>query len=230
MRDLIKGAYAAREGSFEQAHSLRRRVFRAGASDRDGFDAECTHVVVEDGGGEVVCCFRLFAHGADGGGPSYAAQFHDLPVFFEPAVEMGRFCIDPARHDPDILRTAWGFLAAYVMARQATLIFGCSSFPGVSAAPYLDTFALLQARYLGPLGLRPQARDEVMPFPAGRDFDRGRALRAMPPLLRSYLGMGGWVGDHAVIDRDLDTLHVFTALEVAAIPPARLRTLRALAS
>jgi hypothetical protein len=42
--------------------------------------------------------------------------------------------------------------------------------------------------------------------------------------------LGGWVSDHAVIDPDLDTLHVFTAVEVARIPPARARALRALVS
>lgn len=52
----------------------------------------------------------------------------------------------------------------------------------------------------------------------------------IPPLLRSYLAMGGWVSDHAVIDRDLETLHVFTALEISAIPPGRARLLRALAA
>jgi putative hemolysin len=49
----------------------------------------------------------------------------------------------------------------------------------------------------------------------------------MPPLLRSYLAMGGWVSDHAVVDRDLGTLHVFTGLEIGAIPAARARQLRA---
>jgi hypothetical protein len=33
-----------------------------------------------------------------------------------------------------------------------------------------------------------------------------------------------------VIDRSLGTLHVFTGLEIARIPPARKRLLRALAS
>ena len=42
--------------------------------------------------------------------------------------------------------------------------------------------------------------------------------------------MGGWVSDHAVIDRDLDTLHVFTGLAIAAIPPHRAAALRALAA
>ncbi len=51
----------------------------------------------------------------------------------------------------------------------------------------------------------------------------------MPPLLRSYLLMGGWVSDHAVVDRQMNTLHVFTGLEISAIPAARKRLLRAVA-
>ena len=51
----------------------------------------------------------------------------------------------------------------------------------------------------------------------------------MPPLLRSYLAMGGWVSDHAVVDAHLGTLHVFTGLEINVIPPARKKLLRAIA-
>jgi putative hemolysin len=58
--------------------------------------------------------------------------------------------------------------------------------------------------------------------------DLVRANAAMPPLLRSYLMMGGWVSGHAVIDRTMNTLHVFTALDIGAIPPARKKLLRAL--
>ncbi len=64
----------------------------------------------------------------------------------------------------------------------------------------------------------------------GQGADARSGLAALPPLLRTYLGMGGWVSDHAVIDRDLDTLHVFTAVEIAKIPPARARALRAIAA
>jgi L-ornithine Nalpha-acyltransferase len=64
---------------------------------------------------------------------------------------------------------------------------------------------------------------------AGDTPDLAAAMAQMPPLLRTYLAMGGWVSDHAVLDRDLDTLHVFTAVEIAAIPPARARALREIA-
>jgi putative hemolysin len=59
--------------------------------------------------------------------------------------------------------------------------------------------------------------------------DLKAAMRHMPPLLRTYLMMGGWVSDHAVIDRQMGTLHVFTGVEIRAIPAARARMLRALA-
>ncbi|MFZ8959943.1 MAG: ornithine-acyl-ACP acyltransferase, partial [Paracoccaceae bacterium] len=68
----------------------------------------------------------------------------------------------------------------------------------------------------------------VFPFAAKlrRKPDLKRAMVTLPPLLRSYLMLGGWVSDHAVIDRDLNTIHVFTGLEIAAVPPARARLLR----
>ena len=43
-------------------------------------------------------------------------------------------------------------------------------------------------------------------------------MMRMPPLLRGYLSLGGWVSDHAVIDEDLDTLHVFTGVEIRNVP------------
>jgi putative hemolysin len=61
-----------------------------------------------------------------------------------------------------------------------------------------------------------------------RKPDMKQAMLRMPPLLRSYLMMGGWVSDHAVVDRQMNTLHVFTGLEIGAIPAARKRLLRAL--
>ena len=62
-----------------------------------------------------------------------------------------------------------------------------------------------------------------------RKPDFKKANLRMPPLLKTYLMMGGWVSDHAVVDQQMNTLHVFTGLEVGAIPPARKRLLRAVA-
>ena len=45
--------------------------------------------------------------------------------------------------------------------------------------------------------------------------DQNKTVKnGLPPLLKFYLRLGGKVSDHAVIDRDLDTLHVFTYVDL----------------
>jgi len=98
--------------------------------------------------------------------------------------------------------------------------------------PYRGAFDVLAASHLAPNNLAPKVKsDTVIRFAdtAGPVTDRRAALGQLPPLLKTYLTMGGWVSDHAVIDADMNTLHVFTALEIAAIPVARARALRAVA-
>ena len=112
------------------------------------------------------------------------------------------------------------------------MLFGCSSFHGTDAEYYADAFAMLKERHIAPRRWLPRIKaPNVFRFAQRlrRAPDRKRALKTMPPLLRSYLTMGGWVSDHAVVDTDLNTLHVFTGLEIRAIPPARARALRAVA-
>lgn len=214
---------------------LRALAFRDPAA--DPFDAACLQVLVEDQrDGALVCCFRLLhLHGASALEQSYSAQFYDLSRlsgFAGPLLELGRFCVDPARQDPDILRAAWGAMTAYVDAHQIEMLFGCASFRGTDPRPYHDAFSLLRHRHLAPDQWRPGIKAPSV-FPFAQEVvhkpDLKAAQTAMPPLLRTYLVMGGWVSDHAVIDVRMDTLHVFTGLEIRAVPPARARLLRAVA-
>jgi putative hemolysin len=209
---------------------------RPGGRECDGLDDLCRHVLIEEREtGRLVCSFRLLRLSDGGGiGQSYAAQFYDLgrlAGFDAPMMEVGRFCIRPDCRDPDVLRLAWGTLARMVDATGVEILFGCSSFAGTRAEVYAETFALLAQAHVAPARWAPGIRaPEVVRFGAGAGrVDRMRALAGMPPLLRTYLGMGGWVSDHAVVDRDLNTLHVFTGVEIRAIPPARARSLRAVA-
>ncbi|RVV98915.1 GNAT family N-acetyltransferase [Mesobaculum littorinae] len=247
------------------AQRLRHLVFveRGGAvarddgRERDAFDARCLHVLIEDrASGALVCCFRLLPLARGGEiGRSYAAQFYDLSglaAFGGPMVEMGRFCLHPDWHDPDILRVAWAEVTRIVDAMGVEMLFGCSSFRGTDAAAYADAFEMLRRRHLAPDPWRPRVKaPQIIHFaPGGRPApdgpkpdgptpdrpapdrhapDRRRALLSMPPLLRTYLAMGGWVSDHAVVDTRMNTLHVFTGVEISAIPPARARALRAVA-
>ncbi len=234
--------YALDAADLRRAQALRHLCFVARGKpgdvgiDADRFDAACRHVLIEDAAGALVCCFRiLLLPGAAALDRSHAATVYDLaPLHRQPGpmLELGRFCVAPGARDADPLRLAWAVLAGLVDRHGITLLFGCSSFSGTDPAPYADAFARLAAQHQGPVALRPGRRaGAVLPLAQpGRADDPMAGLRQMPPLLRSYLAMGGWVGDHAVIDRHLDTLHVFTGLQIAAIPAARARALRAIAS
>lgn len=207
-------------------------------ADRDALDTHCKHGhVVDIASGETVCAFRMLPlrNGAEIG-MSYAAQFYDLASlssFASPMVEIGRFCVAKGLRDPDILRVAWGALTLHVDRLGAGMLFGCSSFSGTEPGFYRDAFTVLRNHHLAPQKWRPRVKaPRIYRFgdlPRLPPPDLARAARIMPPLLRSYLTMGGWVSDHAVVDEDLGTLHVFTGVEIDKVPQNRARLLRAMA-
>lgn len=242
MRPLSCGHFGARlaksSADLQAAQKLRNLAFGSGRNglDADALDADCLHVLVEDRRNDnLVCCFRLMllANGEQIGA-SYSAQYYELSAlrdFDGPMLEIGRFCTHPDCNDPDVLRVAWGALSRFVDETGIKLLFGCSSFKGTGTEAYLDAFALLAHRHQAPKRWLPRVKaPAVFRFAwqlRARRPDMRTAIRAMPPLLRSYLAMGGWVSDHAVVDRDMGMLHVFTGLEVGAIPPVRARLIRA---
>jgi L-ornithine Nalpha-acyltransferase len=245
MLALMKGRYTARlaetPGDHARAGALRYQCFVAARAlgddpagqDHDAFDADCVQMLVEEAGsGDLACTYRLMplASGADIH-RSYAAQFYDLAGLSgiaQPMMELGRFCVAQDRPtDADLLRVAWGAMARLVDVYGVQMLFGCSSFEGADAGLHHDALAALR-RNIGPDGLRPARKGDAVALPDA-PFDARRALQQTPPLLRTYLGMGGWVSDHAVQDRALNTLHVFTALPITSIPAARAKALRAVA-
>ncbi|KAA9005676.1 GNAT family N-acetyltransferase [Histidinibacterium aquaticum] len=234
----LSARFAETEADLRAAQRLRHLCFQGGEGlDADRFDALCRHVLVEEAGsGRLVCTFRLLVlnSGAEIG-RSYSAQYYrldPLEAFDGPMVEMGRFCIHPEVRDADVLRVAWGAMTRFVDENGIEMLFGCSSFRGTEAEAYLDAFGMLAAHHLAPKRWLPRVKAaDVFRFAERlrRAPDRREGLRRMPPLLKSYLAMGGWVSDHAVVDREMNTLHVFTGLEISAVPEGRARALRALA-
>lgn len=250
--------FARSQGDLAAAQDLRARCFRPRGRgrfrDRDSHDALCDHVIIRRcSDNRPVGCFRIMIL-ADGSeiGKSYSSDFYDLSAlsgYPAPMAEIGRFCIDSAAdsrlagceahsgwspENAEILRAAWAWIAGLVQQHRLEMLFGCSSFRGTAATAYTDSFALLRERHLGPRALLPGVKaDHCFPYASmlqRRRPDLRLALKYMPPLLRAYLAMGGWVSDHAVVDVDLDTIHVFTALEIKAIPPARARRLRSISA
>lgn len=250
MQPFVKGPYRARlaETPADLRASQRLRwlafVARTGQADdgcaleTDALDDQCSHLLIEDTrSGHLLCSFR-FLPLADGSqiARSYSAKFYDLAAlgqFDGPMVEMGRFCLHPDCRDPDVIRVAWAALTRFVQETGVEMLFGCSSFIGLDPDTHAEAFAMLKERHLAPRRWWPRVKaPTVFRFARAlrlRKPDPRQAMAAMPPLLRSYLAMGGWVSDHAVLDPVLKTMHVFTGVEIRAIPPARRRLLTAMA-
>ena len=236
---FTKGRYHVRQAEtdtdIKAAQKLRALAFLGQKTglEQDEFDSRCDHILVEDQEtGALVACYRLqyLASGTQIM-QSYAAQFYDLSALLSyqgSMLELGRFCLHPDHTDPEILRAAWAAMTRIVDGRGVGMLFGCSSFDGCDASVHADAFALLGARHLAPEVWRPkQKAPDVVKL--AESVVPANALRQIPSLLRTYLAMGGWVSDHAVVDREMNTMHVFTGVEISAIPEGRKRILRAVA-
>lgn len=240
MLAVEKGRYRARRADNPQdvvrIQSFRSACFGLGVRpDCDALDERCEHVVIETrDDAALVAAFRLSVSDGKGLQSGYAAQFYNLQAlqnYRGTILELGRLCTDPGITDPDILRLVWQIITAHVDQHDVGMLCGCASFAGTDPRAYETVFGLLGRAYGAPERWAPRIKaGEVIRFAdvPENGADRLQHQTAMPPLLRSYLSMGARVSDHAVIDRQLNTLHVFTGLEVDAIPAARKRLLRAL--
>lgn len=203
------------------------------SADRDRFDPFCTHLMVESAAGELLATARLrLVNGQAGFQSCYTAQFYDLAPLahgFARGLEIGRLCLAPdAVAAADALRLLLAGIARIGQAGAVEVLFGCASFHGADVTRHAPALAWLGARHPAPVALRAAVRAAATVTldtlgPANPDGARG-----VPPLLRMYLGLGGFVSDHAVIDTVLDTLHVLIAVPTAQIPIARLHRLEGL--
>lgn len=219
----------------EQAQIFRGNIFRDGVIDRDDHDYRAIHGLVRNHYGQIVCVFRMMVLESDSLDTCYSARFYDLRKIKTgklKALELGRFCIHPDYKDHDIVRLAWSELTQFVLKNKIDLLFGCSSFHGADTKLHTEALTLLKEKHLAPRKFMPKIKaPKVFRFAQifkKRPVNLKAAHLSMPPLLRSYLAMGGWVSDHAVVDHDLNTVHVFTGVEINKIPEARRRLFAAL--
>ncbi|MBM2577858.1 GNAT family N-acetyltransferase [Jannaschia sp. Os4] len=211
-------------GAEADALALRASVFRGGRADRDAFDDAATHLAISDAAGPAACA-RLMVLRGSAIASGYTGQSYDLAAFaarFPVALEVGRVALAPERRAPDLPRLLLAVLARVVLDEGAAALFGCASFPG--AHPQPGALAALRTE-IAPDAWRPAPRaPETVAIADLPDAPPA----PLPPMLRGYLAMGACISDHAVIDRDLGTTHVFAGLPVADIPAPRRRLLAAL--
>jgi putative hemolysin len=223
---------AERPEEIDAVQALRYRVFyeemgaRADAAtaaarrDRDEFDAVADHLLALDhnigeGPDAVVATYRLIRRPAAARlGRFYSAAEYDisrLVAFPGEVLELGRSCVDAAYRTRPTLQLLWRGIAAYVFKHRIDLMFGCASLHGTDLDALAPQLSYLHAHHLAPEALRPRALPERHVEMARLDpnaYDAKAALVALPPLVKGYLRLGGFVGDGAVLDHQFNTTDV----------------------
>jgi len=90
-------------------------------------------------------------------------------------------------------------------------MFGCASLPGTDPDQLAVPLSYLYHHHLAPTELRTRALPERYVDMRRCDpasIDAERTLGMLPPLIKGYLRLGGFVGDGAVIDRQFNTTDV----------------------
>lgn len=189
--------------------------------DMDAFDAVCDHLLVMDhskpkGENPVVGTYRLLRRSvATKFGKFYSESEFDIKniiAFNEGEVlELGRSCVDAAYRTRSSMQLLWRGIGAYLTKHDIQLMFGCASFNGIDPKQHLLALSYLHHFHAAPEKLRSY----VLPSYAGKvdympkeQVDAGKAIMAMPPLVKGYLRLGCYIGEGVAVDKEYNCLDV----------------------
>lgn len=228
---------AATPAEIDAAQALRWHVFyeemgavpdeaaAAARRDVDAYDAVADHLLVLDhargaGAAAVVGCYRLIRRPAAARvGRFYSADEYDLSrvlAFAGEVLELGRSCVHAEYRNRAVMQLLWRGIAAYVFLHEIGLMFGCASLPGTDPDAVAPELTYLYRNHIAPEAIRPVAlpqRRITMERLGTQPLDSRAALAALPPLIKGYLRLGGFVGEGAVIDRAFNTVDVAVVVQ-----------------
>ncbi len=227
---------AQSSAEIEAAQNLRYRVFyeeRAAIPtdemarlqrDFDDFDDICDHLLVVDHSKklseQVVGTYRLNRRSvAQKHQGFYTADEYNIDKLVKypgEILELGRSCVDEAYRNRPTMQMLWRGIAQYIQYHDITLLFGCASLPGVDPDELAAQLSFLYHSALAPESLRPVAvadRYVNMARMSADAYDMKRVLASLPPLIKGYLRLSGYVGDGAVVDHQFNTTDVCVIVE-----------------
>jgi putative hemolysin len=238
--DIDQGPYrlrfASSEADLEAVARLRHSVFQVelaggdpavGGADRDRFDAQFDHLMIEDRGAGVVGTYRLqVAEAARQAEGFYTASEFDLaplePIL-DDAIEAGRACVAASHRKGLALALLWRGLAEYQRHNGKRYFFGCSSIISRTPAEGVATWDWLRAGgYLHPefeLEPRPELACVADPLEVTRQDVVG-----VPPLFRIYLRYGAKVCSRPAVDSVLGTIDFVTIVDLEALTPGTVES------
>ena len=232
---------ATDERELKAAQKLRYRVFyeemqaapseamRRAARDFDAYDDVADHLLVLDhsrvGRDErVVGTYRLIRrHAARQVGRFYTSDEYDiapLAAMKGEILELGRSCVDGDYRNRRVMDLLWRGIAAYIGIHDVQVMFGCASFPTARVEDHTLPLAYLHHNHTAPAEICPVAvpsRHVDMNLRAADSIDPRRGLASLPPLIKGYLRLGGFVGAGAVVDRQFNSVDVCVVVETARL-------------
>ncbi|MEX6508523.1 GNAT family N-acetyltransferase [Jiella sp. M17.18] len=220
------------------AQQLRYRVFyqemaaqpsklqKMTRRDRDGFDRWCDHLLVIDHGlggplaRRIVGTYRLMRQEAAAlAGGFYTQQEFDIAPMLarhrgKRFLELGRSCVLKEYRGKRTVELLWQGIWAYVLMHDIDVLFGCASLAGTDPEALAVPLSFLKTNAPAPAEWQVRAHDHRGTFvsDSAESVDARRALAVMPPLLKGYLRLGGYIGEGAVVDHQFGTTDVLVVL------------------
>lgn len=203
----------------------------------DGYDAHADHLLVfdqqiGDGPRAVIGTYRLMRRPqAESAGQFYTVDEYDISALLDTEgeiMELGRSCVAAGYRTGAIMQLLWRGIAEYVLHYDVRIMFGCGSMHGTDPEELAPQLSYLYHNHLAPEALRPVALASryVDMNRLGPDaFNAKRALASLPPLIKGYLRLGGFVGDGAVVDYEFNTTDVCVVVKTDLVTERYVRHL-----
>ncbi|PID37008.1 MAG: ornithine-acyl-ACP acyltransferase [Rhodobacterales bacterium] len=197
--------------------------------ERDAFDAHFDHLMLRDHalpGAPVVGVYRVMRDDQmQAVGRFYSEDEYDLTPLLTSGrrlLELGRSCVRAEYRGGEALHRLWRGLTDYIDAHRIEVLFGVASFHGTDPQALAAPLSMLHHSHLAPLALRTHAHPagfQRMDLLDEDAYDRRDVMRGLPPLIKAYLRLGGFVGQGAYIDRAFNTTDVCIIVDIDEVPP-----------
>lgn len=231
---------AQTEAEIEASQALRYQVFvgEIGAipnpsnaalqRDTDEYDAVCDHLLVlehgELGATKIVGSYRLLRReNMQRIGRFYTAGEFDISAMEQypgEILELGRSCVHPEFRNRAVMQLLWRGIAAYLEKYRIDVMFGCGSLYGADPQQHKAALSYLYHYHLAPPELRIKALPALyveMNTQSKESLHAARCFASLPPLIKGYLRLGGFVGEGAVIDRIYNTTDVAIVVKTQTV-------------
>ena len=209
---------------YEEFHAKPSIEVSKAKRDFDRYDHFADHLIVldktiVDKDKQIVGTYRMLREDkAKECGQFYTSDEFDISKLitnYSGLLEMGRSCVLEPYRTKAVLQLLWQGIAEYVAHYNVNFLFGCASFHGTDPKDHAEGLSYLYHNYMAPEEFRPVALPNVYTdinlMPADQ-IDARNALKSLPPLIKGYLRIGGFIGDGAFIDYDFNTVDVCVVL------------------